>query len=56
MLETPSSPWEAATPNGKSVADHAPLKADWRKLPGLVEHTFTHFHLELTVYRAEVER
>ena len=22
-------------------------------LPGLVEHTFTHFHLELTVWRAE---
>jgi A/G-specific adenine glycosylase len=54
MLETPSSPWEENAPNGKAVRDHAPLKADWRKLPGLVEHTFTHFHLELSVYRAEV--
>jgi len=54
MLETPSSPWEQAEPSGASVRDHAPLKADWRKLPGLVEHTFTHFHLELCVYCAEV--
>jgi A/G-specific adenine glycosylase len=55
MLETPSSPWAADAPNGKAVHIHAPLKADWQKLPGLVEHTFTHFHLELSVYRAEVE-
>src|SRR5690606_5210023 len=33
---------------------HAPIEAAWRKVSGLVEHTFTHFHLELTVYRAEV--
>jgi A/G-specific adenine glycosylase len=56
MLETPSSPWEEGATNGKSVVRHAPLTADWRKLPGLVQHTFTHFHLELQVYRAEVAR
>jgi A/G-specific adenine glycosylase len=55
MLETPSSPWSEAKPAAKSVRDYAPLDADWRKVPGLVEHTFTHFHLELSVYRAEVE-
>ena len=55
MLETPSSPWGNAAPNGTSVEQHAPLKTNWRKLPGQVEHTFTHFHLELQVYRAEVE-
>jgi A/G-specific adenine glycosylase len=54
MLETPSSPWDGSAPNGKRVLDHAPLNAGWRKLPGLVEHTFTHFHLQLSVYRAEV--
>jgi A/G-specific adenine glycosylase len=53
MLETPSSPWEEAEP-GDSARRYAPVAADWRKLPGLVEHTFTHFHLELSVYRAEV--
>ncbi len=54
MLETPSTPWEEAAPNGKAVADHAPVKVAWDEVPGLVEHTFTHFHLELAVYRAEV--
>ena len=54
MLETPSSPWDETEPSGKSWRSHAPLKAEWRKMPGLVEHTFTHFHLELEVYRADV--
>jgi A/G-specific adenine glycosylase len=54
MLETPSSPWEESLPYKQSLRNHAPLEAHWRKLPGLVEHTFTHFHLELLVYRAEV--
>jgi A/G-specific adenine glycosylase len=54
MLETPSTPWEETAPNGKAVADHAPVEAAWDELPGLVEHTFTHFHLQLAVYRAEV--
>ena len=54
MLEVPSSPWEEAEPNEKSARRHAPLDAKWRKLPGKVEHTFTHFHLQLSVYRAEV--
>lgn len=31
-----------------------PLEADWRELPGLVKHTFTHFHLELRVMIARV--
>ena len=33
--------------------ESAPLEAEWRALPGHVEHTFTHFHLELDVWRAE---
>jgi A/G-specific adenine glycosylase len=56
MLETPSSPWSEAKPTAKAIGEHVPLDAEWRKVPGLVEHTFTHFHLELAVYRAEVER
>jgi A/G-specific adenine glycosylase len=56
MLETPASPWAEGRPNGKSWRGHAPLEADWQKVPGLVEHTFTHFHLELEIYRAEVGR
>jgi A/G-specific adenine glycosylase len=56
MLETPSSPWAEGGQNGKSWRGHAPLKADWRKMPGTVEHIFTHFRLELEIYRAEVGR
>jgi A/G-specific adenine glycosylase len=52
MLETPSSPWKERAP--MEFKDHAPVAAEWDKLPGLVEHTFTHFHLRLLVYRADV--
>jgi A/G-specific adenine glycosylase len=54
MLETPSSPWIAASILDEPILEHAPLKAEWRVVPGLVEHIFTHFHLQLSVYRAEV--
>jgi A/G-specific adenine glycosylase len=54
MLETPSSHWAEGEGSAAPGTRHAPLKAEWKKLPGLVEHTFTHFHLELSVYRAEV--
>ena len=53
MLEIPSSPWfEGRSAN--PLPDYAPLKAQWREVPGIVEHAFTHFHLELSVYLAEV--
>jgi A/G-specific adenine glycosylase len=45
------SPWEDDFPS--RPLDHAPLKAKFRKLPGLVRHGFTHFELELQVFRAE---
>jgi A/G-specific adenine glycosylase len=53
MTEVPGSEWtrdfdEAAARN------RAPLRATWRRVPGVVTHTFTHFPLELTVYRADV--
>ena len=27
---------------------------DWRRLPGSVEHVFTHFSLRLTIYTAKI--
>ncbi|NOT39023.1 MAG: A/G-specific adenine glycosylase [Alphaproteobacteria bacterium] len=51
MHEPPMSPWEKDFPT--TPLDHAPLNAKFRKLPGLVHHGFTHFELELEVYRAE---
>jgi A/G-specific adenine glycosylase len=53
MLEVPSSPWIEGKPSEKSPEKHSPLKAKWRELPGAVEHTFTHFHLQLRVLRAD---
>ncbi len=49
MTEIPSSDW---VEGGAEFA--APFKADWKKLSGVVEHTFTHFHLELTIWHAKV--
>ena len=54
MLEVPSSPWVENGSLNADGLDHAPLKAAWEKVPGLVEHTFTHFHLQLAVMRADV--
>ncbi|MXQ09426.1 A/G-specific adenine glycosylase [Alphaproteobacteria bacterium GH1-50] len=49
MLGWPGTEWreepEAGTP---------PVAADWREVPGEVRHTFTHFHLRLKLYRADV--
>ena len=54
MLEVPSTPWEDLLPPAKNGLRAAPLKADWWQVPGTVVHTFTHFKLELVVYRALV--
>lgn len=45
MMEVPSSEWGERLPRKHDVVE----VSGWKKLPGLVEHTFTHFHLELTV-------
>jgi len=52
MMEVPSSgwsddDWQNARAGKKS---REPLPGDWRRLPGDVRHTFTHFHLKLDVY------
>ncbi|MFG1394322.1 A/G-specific adenine glycosylase [Xanthobacter agilis] len=55
MTEVPATPWSAS--EGAIPADparHAPVKAQWRALPGAVRHVFTHFALELSVWRADL--
>jgi A/G-specific adenine glycosylase len=54
MLEVPSTGWDDLMPPVKDALKAAPLKADWWLVPGTVVHTFTHFRLELVVYRALV--
>lgn len=53
MAETPGTEWSADFDAGSAVSA-APLDASWRLLAGSVRHVFTHFPLELTVYRADV--
>jgi A/G-specific adenine glycosylase len=56
MLEVPSTEWGDLLPATKASLRTAPLKADWWQVPGTVVHTFTHFKLELVVFRALVDR
>ena len=52
MAEVPGSGWTARR-DGATGADAAPFPADWR-LAGRVQHVFTHFALDLTVWRGDV--
>jgi A/G-specific adenine glycosylase len=53
MTEVPTTAWTQKF-DARRARDEAPFPAAWQRLPGAVRHTFTHFPLELTVYRAEV--
>lgn len=48
MLGFPGSEW------AETVPEAPPFSADWKLLPGEVRHTFTHFHLILRIWTAEV--
>jgi A/G-specific adenine glycosylase len=54
MLQPPLGPWGEKFPSAKDALSQAPFRAAWKKLPGLVRHTFTHFELEIEVWAAEV--
>jgi A/G-specific adenine glycosylase len=54
MMEVPSSDWLEMVPAPEQALRAAPVKADWWQVPGGVTHLFTHFRLEMTVYRAVV--
>jgi len=65
MAEVPTTAWAVDFHLSQALAAaprfHLPLPSGqtevlWRRLPGAVRHVFTHFPLELTVYRAEVPR
>ena len=49
MIELPSTPWREAPWSATEAVATAPTKAEWRQLPGIVQHGFTHFRLELTL-------
>jgi A/G-specific adenine glycosylase len=53
MLEVPGTVWGASMPEPAAALTQVPIPGKWRRLTGLVNHTFTHFHLRLEVYRAD---
>jgi A/G-specific adenine glycosylase len=55
MTEVPTTEWSHDFDESGTLAA-APFKAGWRRLPGVVTHVFTHFPLELSVYRASVPK
>lgn len=49
MLGWPGSEWNEAP------QECPPMVADWQEIPGEIRHTFTHFHLRLTVKTAPIK-
>jgi A/G-specific adenine glycosylase len=54
MLEVPSTAWGDTLPRMEDTLRAVPVQGDWRPVPGIVTHTFTHFRLDAMVYRALV--
>ncbi len=55
MAEVPGSEWTSRSGNLNNSVE-TPIEASWRRVPGTVVHVFTHFRLELAVYRGAVEQ
>jgi len=49
MTEVPTTAWSHDF-DETSALEGVPLRAKWRRIPGVVTHVFTHFPLELVVY------
>ncbi|MEX2248915.1 MAG: A/G-specific adenine glycosylase [Parvibaculum sp.] len=66
MMEAPGTDWKtplcqkSVTKLSQKDLDelypHAPVAAEWRLIPGLVTHSFTHFDLELVVLAAATRK
>jgi A/G-specific adenine glycosylase len=55
MTEVPTTEWTTDFDDEGALAGAPmPQETEWRRVPGMVTHTFTHFPLELVVYIAEV--
>ena len=56
MMEFPSTPWREQHWAQSEAMSHAPVEGvSWHAHSGSVRHTFTHFHLELTVVRGSFD-
>lgn len=54
MIEVPSTDWLDDWLSADEAMRAAPVRGDWWPVTGSVVHVFTHFRLELMVYRAVV--
>jgi A/G-specific adenine glycosylase len=57
MMEFPSTEWseDSLSEDVTVITSEAPLAAmEWLPLVGMVRHTFTHFHLELSILKGRV--
>jgi len=54
MMEPPTTQWHPEKREDAALVAEAPIAAHWRPVLAPVTHTFTHFHLALRVYTAEV--
>lgn len=55
MVEVPGTPWRDEPWSTDEALEHAPVHGAWRPLRGDVRHTFTHFHLTLSVIAATAD-
>lgn len=55
LMEFPSSAWVEATKFDNELFENAPKNMKWQRLPGTVRHKFTHFQLELRVFKGVTE-
>jgi len=53
LMEFPSSEWTVDFDKDAAL-QVAPLQASWQDAQKSIRHTFTHFHLDLHIYRAKV--
>ena len=56
MMEVPSTEWRGTRWAEDEAWAYAPVSAHWRRVPDVVRHTFTHFHLELVVLAGAARR
>jgi A/G-specific adenine glycosylase len=54
MLEVPSTDWADDWLSADLALGAAPVRGEWWPVPGVVTHTFTHFRLDMMVFRAIV--
>jgi len=56
MMQPPLGVWQEKFPSRANAIKQVPFAGEWKRIPGYVRHSFTHFHLEIEVYAARFSR